>query len=217
MKTQIGFQKAYRLTLDAVPCMESEYLPLRLITGRILKNDMVSKVDSPSVTASMKDGYAVSSLDLEQTSIDNPIKLKVIGAVTAGKSTPLKIIHGQAVRLTTGAHIPEGSDAVLAEEFCRRNDDEIICANTAGPGRNILKKGTDIALGETIANQGIQLSPPMVGLLAAAGHDGARVVKRPRVAVIATGDEVIAPGTPLTKGRLYASNLVEICSWLSLF
>jgi molybdopterin molybdotransferase len=217
MKTHIGFQEALRLTLDTVPCMGSEYLPLHLITSRILKNDMLSKVDSPSLTASMKDGYAVISLDLDRAAKNNPIKLQVIGAVTAGNATLHKIVQGQAVRLTTGAPIPEGADAVLAEEFCRRSGDEITCVNTADPGRNTLKKGTDIKIGETIAKQGLQLSPPMVGLLASAGHDGAQVVKRPRVAVIATGDEVIAPGTPLKEGKLYASNLVEICSWLSLF
>lgn len=217
MKTKIGFQEAYRLTLDSVPHMGSEYLPLHLITNRILSTEVLSKADSPSVTASMKDGYAVNSLDLEQADNKNPLKLKVIGAISAGKATPLKIQRGQAIRLTTGAGIPEGADAVLAEEFCRRIDDEIICDNTAETGRNILKKGTDIKIGEIIAAKGLKLSPPLVGLLASAGHDGADVVKRPRVAVIATGDEVIAPGTPLKEGKLYASNLVEICSWLDLF
>ena len=124
MKTQIGFQEALRLTLDTVPCMGSEYLPLHLITSRILTNDMFSKVDSPSLTASTKDGYAVISLDLNRAGKDNPIKLQVIGSLTAGNATPLKILKGQAVRLTTGAPIPEGADAVLAEEFCRRSDNK---------------------------------------------------------------------------------------------
>lgn len=217
MKTKIGFQEAYRLTLDSVPHMGSEYLPLHLITNRILSTDVLSKADSPSVTASMKDGYAVKSIDLDQADNEHPVKLKVTGTLSAGKAPPLKLRRGQAIRLTTGAGIPEGADAVLAEEFCRRIDDEIICVNTAQAGRNILKKGTDIKIGETIAAKGHQLSPPMVGLLASAGHDGAEVVKRPRVAVIATGDEVIAPGAPLQEGKLYASNLVEICSWLDLF
>jgi molybdopterin molybdotransferase len=217
MKTKIGFQEAYRLTLDSVPHMGSEYLPLHLITNRILSTDVLSKADSPSVTASMKDGYAVKSIDLDKAGKENPVKLKVIGAISAGKAAPLRLQHGQAIRLTTGAGIPDGADAILAEEFCQRVDGEIICVNNAEAGRNMLKKGTDIKTGETIAAKGLHLSPPLVGLLASAGHDGAEVVKRPRVAVIATGDEVIAPGTPLQEGKLYASNLVEICAWLDSF
>ena len=79
MKTKIGFQEAYRLTLDSVPQMGSEYLPLHLITNRILSTDALSKADSPSVSASMKDGYAVKSIDLVQAGHENSVKLRVIG------------------------------------------------------------------------------------------------------------------------------------------
>ena len=217
MKTQIGFQEAHQLALEAVPALGSEYLPLHLITDRILTNELVAKVDSPSLTASLKDGYAVIALDLQNASTNHPIKLQLIGATSAGNATPPSITSGQTVRVTTGAPVPEGADAVLAEEFCRCTNGKIVCTDPIQPGKNILQKGTDIKIGEIIARRGDQLVPPRVGLLASAGHDGAQVVKRSRVAVIATGDEVIAPGIPLKKGTLYASNLVEICSWLSMF
>jgi molybdopterin molybdotransferase len=106
---------------------------------------------------------------------------------------------------------------VLSREFCHKRDDEIYCFNTAEPGRNIFGKGADIRAGEIIASKGEVLSPALIGLLASAGLKEIRVYKSPHVAVIATGDEVVAPGAPLTEGKLYASNLVEICSWLSLF
>jgi len=141
----------------------------------------------------------------------------VMGRITAGNSAKLGITGGQAIKITTGAPIPEGADAVLAEEFCHPKDDEIICFNTAEAGRNVLRKGTDIRKGETVISKGEQLSPALIGLMAAAGLNNAPVYESPRVAVIATGDEVVAPGNPLPEGMLYASNMVEICSWLSLY
>jgi len=120
------------------------------------------------------------------------------------------------VRITTGAPLPEGADAVLSEEFCQRNEDKITAIDTAGSGRNIQARGKDIRRKEPVAGKGTKLTPPLIGLLAAAGHESAKVYSLPRVAVIATGDEVVAPGKPLPEGKLYASNMVEICSWLAL-
>jgi len=105
---------------------------------------------------------------------------------------------------------------LLSEEFCQRNADKIAAINTADPGRNIQARGKDIRRKEPVAEKNTKLSPARIGLLAAAGHASARVYNLPRAAVIATGDEVVAPGKPLPEGKIYASNMVEICSWLSL-
>jgi molybdopterin molybdotransferase len=127
----------------------------------------------------------------------------------------LKINRGQTVRVTTGAPLPEGAQAVLSEEFCRLEDGHIIAFNTAEAGRNINPLGRDFRQGQLVAAKNTLLHPALVGLLAAAGFDAAPVYRCPRVAVIATGDEVIAPGTPLRRGQLYASNMVTLCAWLS--
>jgi molybdopterin molybdotransferase len=142
--------------------------------------------------------------------------LKVVGNLVAGTSRELKIKPGQTVRITTGAPLPDGADAVLSEEFCRREQHTIIAHNTAEAGRNIHARARDIRRGETVAEKTRKLTPALIGLLAAAGLDGALVYKLPKVAVIATGDEVVLPGEPLSKGKLYASNMVELGSWLSL-
>jgi len=216
MKTFIGFKESLDLTLANVSVGPMETLPLGRVTGRILAENITSLVDCPSLSSSRKDGYAVQSLDLAAASEENPVSLKVVGTLVAGETSGLKIKSGQTVRITTGAPLPDGADAVLSEEFCQRNEDKIAAINTAESGRNIQVRGKDIRRKEPVAGKGSKLTPALIGLLAAAGHESAKVYSLPRVAVIATGDEVVAPGKPLPEGKLYASNMVEICSWLSL-
>ena len=217
MKTFISFDEALDLTLAHVACCETEVMSLDHLTGKILSEDMVARVDSPSVTTSRKDGYAVISLDLPHATSENPIELVLVGHLSAGDIADLRISSGQAVRVTTGAPLPTGADAVLSEEFCEPSADSILAYNTAKKGRNVLERGTDIRQNETIAAKGEKLWPALIGLLASAGFDRAPVYKVPKVAVIASGDEVVAPGKPLPDGKLYASNMIEICSWLSFF
>jgi molybdopterin molybdotransferase len=217
MKTFISFEEAFELTLANVAAGETEILPLDQLAGKILAEDIVSRVDAPSITSSRKDGYAVISSDLAGATEENPVELEVVGSLAAGDVANLQITHGQAVRVTTGAPLPEGANAVLSEEFCQPSTGVIVAHHIAEEGRNIIKRASDIQREETVATKGEKLSPALIGLIASAGLDSAPVHKVPKVAVIASGDEVVAPGKPLTEGKLYASNLVEICSWLTFF
>ena len=217
MQTFIGFKEALDLTLSQVTCGISDIVPLDRLVGKVLAEDVVARVDCPSISTSRKDGYAVVASDLTQASEQNPVLLKVHGSLSAGDHRQLKILGGQTVRVTTGAPLPEGADAVLSEEFCRSQAEHIIAFNTAEAGRNIHHRARDIRRGETVAEKNMRLHPALIGLLAAAGLDAAAVFQSPRVAVIATGDEVVSPGKPLLGGQLYASNMVEICAWLSQF
>jgi len=217
MKTFISFDEALDLTLAHVTPGQAEILPLDQLTGKILAEDTVAKVDSPSVSTSRKDGYAVVSSDLSEAAGENPVELVLVGHLSAGDIADLQISAGQAVRVTTGAPLPKGADAVLSEEYCEQSGDTILARNTAEEGRNILERGTDIRQQETVAAKGEKLSPALIGLLASAGLDCAPVHRAPKVAVIASGDEVVAPGSPLPDGKLYASNMIEICSWLTFY
>jgi molybdopterin molybdotransferase len=138
-----------------------------------------------------------------------------VGHLSAGDRRQLELSSGQTVRVTTGAPLPEGADAVLSEEFCRTESGAIEAFNTAEAGRNIHQRGRDIRQGETVAVKGDKLNPARIGLVAAAGLASVAVCKYPKVVVIATGDEVVAPGRTLRQGQLYASNMVAICAWLS--
>jgi molybdopterin molybdotransferase len=217
MKTFISFKEAFDLTLSNISFAESEILAIDKLTGRILAEDIVAKVDCPSISTSRKDGFAVISADLLEAGPENPVALDIVGNLAAGASaTEMIIKSGQTVRITTGAPLPEGADAVLSEEFCHQNAGKIIAFNTAESGRNIHQQGRDIRRSEIVAVQNQKLVPALIGLVAASGLDSAPVYKNPQVAVIATGDEVLPPGAPMSKGKLYASNMVEICAWLSM-
>ena len=217
MEKFIGFKEALDLTLAHTAPGAIETVSLGRLVGRVLAEDIVARVDCPSVSTSRKDGYAVIAADLSLANEQNPVSLEVRGCLSAGDHRRLRIERGQAVRVTTGAPLPEGADAVLSEEFCRAQDNNIVAFNTAGVGRNIHHRAGDIRVGEPIAARNMHLHPALVGLLAAAGLDAAAVYRAPRVAVIATGDEVVLPGNPLQPGQLYASNMVQISAWLSQF
>lgn len=215
MKKQqnIGLKQALELLKNHVTPLPAEELPLLDASGQILGADLYAKVDSPSVDASLKDGYAVISADIDNASEHNPIVLKQSATVYAGDKNTPHITSGTAVRIFTGAKIPPGALSVVAEEFTRQEDQNVCVMNTAEPGRNILFKGSDIKKGELIAKSATYLTPGLLGLLASAGYNSLPVIKKPSVAIIATGDEVVAPGTPLPEGKLYASNITTLAAW----
>ena len=214
-KEFIGFEEALELTLSNVATIGTEILPLEYLVGRVLAEDVFARVDCPSLSTSRKDGYAVISTDLSQADEHNQIQLNLIGHHSAGDHHRLQIQPGQTVRVTTGAPLPGGADAVLSEEFCSQDSNSIIAFNSAATGRNILPRGQDVRQGDAVGLKGMPLNPPRIGLLAAAGVASAKIFRNPRIAVIATGNEIVGPGKELCSGQLYASNMVEICAWLS--
>ena len=214
MKTKIGFVRALALTREWVPTLGTERVALVDLVGRVPAEAICAQVDSPGLDVSRKDGYAVVGANLAEASEAHPVRLQVIGETNAGGECTLEIRSGQALRITTGAPIPAGADAVLAEEFVVQDGRSIDCMADANPGRNILPRGTDLAVGQAIIRPDECFTPARVGLLAAAGLADANVHRLPVVGVIATGDEVVAPGQALSQSKLYASNLVELSAWL---
>ncbi|MDD5207561.1 MAG: molybdopterin molybdotransferase MoeA [Desulfobacterales bacterium] len=213
----ISYSKALELTLEAISPLEAETVSLFNLINRIAANDLFALVDSPERDVSLKDGYAVQSADIAQATPERPVKLRVIGAISAGGPFDGKVTAGAAVRIWSGAGIPAGADAVLAEEFARLQDDGVAATAHAEPGRNILPQGTDHRVGQPLVSAGTFLCrPTQIGLLASAGYSQVVVFRKPRVAIIATGDEIVAPGQVLGKGKVFASNLVTLASWCAL-
>jgi len=209
----IGYSEAIRITLENIAPLENEIVPLTECTDRVVARDLHALVDSPSVDASLKDGYAIRSEEIESATPENPVRLKLNGTAAAGLPCDHVVEEGAAVRILTGAKIPEGANAVVSEEFTRWDDGCVTVMNFAEPDRNILAKGSDVAFDERMCTRGDRLVPGMVGILAAAGHSEISVFRRPEVAIIATGDEVVVPGRPLTEGKLYASNMATLNAW----
>ena len=209
----ISYDEAYQLTLEHIRTFGSEDMLLVSAVGRITAHDLVGKVDSPSLNASLKDGYAVHSADIAAARNDVPVSLHLVGTVAAGGTWQGRIQAGETVRILSGAPVPEDTDAVLAEEYARVDGETVLVSNDAHPGRNILPRGSDVRRGDVLIRKGRRLDPPTIGFLAAAGYQSIPVVGLPRVAILATGDEVVAPGEPLGTGKLYASNLVTLAAW----
>jgi molybdopterin molybdotransferase len=212
-----SFTEALDQTLHHVSPLGNEEVDLEGASGRVAAQDLAALVDCPSVDASLRDGYAVRSAEITGASPQHPVQLRLDGLAVAGRAWAGTVRQGMAVRALTGAPIPRGADAVVSDEFTTVEGDIVTVTKGAEPGRNILRRGSDVAVGQRIVATGELLRPTQVGLLAAAGHGQLRVFRRPRVAIVATGDEVVAPGSPLPEGKLYASNLVTLASWCTSY
>lgn len=214
----LGYDQALKITLETIsPLGSGGEVILAEAVNRVLFKDLYSRVNSPSIDASMKDGYAVISEEIRYAAPQFPVHLKLTGTAAAGATVNIRVDPGCAVRILTGAGIPEGATAVLAEEFAIRENDGIRVVNDAEPGRNILLTGTDVKAGEQVAEKGSSLTPGLIGTIAAAGFGRVPVFRRPKVAILATGDELVIPGDPLPDGKLYASNLEMLKAWCLRF
>ncbi len=214
----IGYREAFDTVSANVRSVGDELLSLERCIGRVAAADLIARVSYPSVDVSLKDGYAVLSADIASADRQKPVHLKVAGSAFAGVRYEGRIETGGAVKVCSGAPLPDGADAVVAGEFCEGSSpDKVIISADAGPGRNILQAGSEVAAGATIVRMGERLLPGSLGLAAAAGLTHVKVYRRPRVAIISIGDEVVAPGEKLHVGQLYASNLVTMQSWLNSF
>lgn len=209
----VGLEEALEMTLSRVRTLPAEAVDLGESVDRVVSEDLTSLVDSPSVDASLKDGYAVLSREVASASPERPVRLVLAGVMAAGGGRDIQVTPGTTVRILTGAKIPSGADAVVSEEFVTASGDEVVVEIFAEPGRNILARGSDVARGRIVVRKGSRLTPGMVGILAAAGHSRIPVFRNPYVAILATGDEVVAPGQPLPEGKLYASNITTLGAW----
>ena len=217
MKYDIGLEEALSRTLERLTPLSSVEIEIDKAAGLVVAENCTATVDCPSASVSMKDGYAIVSQDLENVFQGHPVKLKVTGSVFAGSQAEKSVVSGTAVKVTTGAQIPQGADAVISSEFTEEKGDDILCYRDAGCGRNILKQGHDVKQGDRIACPGEILMPAKTGLIAAGGVSSVRVHPLPRIGIIAIGDEVVSPGKMLKEGQLYASNLVTLLGWLRHF
>ena len=177
--------------------------------GLVCAEDVYAVADCPSVDSSLKDGFAVISSDIAAASPHLPVKLTVTGVLMAGDgSTALAVGGGEAVRIMTGAPLPDGATAVLASEFAETDGDLVSVMADSPVGKNILRKGSDIVKGQLVLAKGNVLGPAHLGLLAAAGLRGVVCYPLPKIAIVATGSELVWPGEAITEGKVAASNMV---------
>ena len=178
--------------------------------GRVLAENVKSPIDVPPFTRSTVDGYAVRSMDVTGARDDNPVKLKLVGKVEAGEEAKTALGPKECVEVSTGAPLPPNADAVVMVEYTRRIGDYVEVFRPLASGENIAQTGSDVMLGETIAYKGTVLTPQTIAAIAAAGISKVKVYRRPKVAIISTGNELKEPGEKLEYGKIYDVNTYSL-------
>ena len=202
--------EAQELLFAIAPRVDAERVPLGDAAGRWLAEDVAATRTQPSADLSAMDGYAVRFADL-------PGPLTVVGESAAGRPFAGTIAPGEAVRTFTGAVMPEGADTVMVQEEAARDGDQLRL-NLEGPvhaSRNVRPRGLDFTQGDILIARGERLTPARIALAAAAGHGTLTVARRLRVAVVASGDELVAPGASVGPGQLPESNGVMLAAMLA--
>ncbi|MCO5733790.1 gephyrin-like molybdotransferase Glp [Rhizobium sp. SSA_523] len=198
-----------RLLSRARAVDEAEWVDLAQADGRVLAQDLAARLTQPPFNASAMDGYALRAEDAPAIGAE----LRVIGEAAAGHAFGGQVGQGEAVRIFTGAPVPEGADAVLIQEDAEvLQDGRIRTAFAVTKGRHIRPKGQDFALDETVLPAGTLLDHAHVTVAAAMNHPRLSVLRRPRVALIATGDELIAPGQTPRADQIIASNTFGVAA-----
>ena len=191
---------AHRARFEAVP---TERIGLGAAAGRVLGADFVSPEDLPGFRRSIMDGFAVQAVSTFGASETAPALVDVVGSVSMGAATDLVVGRGQAARIPTGGMLPGGADAVVMIEHTEALDeDSVEIARAVAPGQNVVEPSDDVALGACLLRQGRVLRAADIGLLAALGATEVCVFRRPRVAILSTGDEVMPLGAELGPGQV---------------
>jgi molybdopterin molybdotransferase len=202
----ISLERARQTVLAAAVPLETEEVPLREALGRRLAADVAATEPVPAADNSAMDGFAVLSSDTGGASRESPVALRVAGESRAGRPAAAPLEAGTAIRISTGAVLPDGADAVARVELTRSEGERVLVEEPLEPGRDIRRAGEDIRPGEAVLEEGRLLGPAELGVLASLGVPAPRCRRRPRVCVLTSGDELLEPGEPMRPGGVRNSN-----------
>ena len=218
----ISVEQALAKILSYVDVLEEESVPILDSLGQVLAEDIYSNINIPPLDNSAMDGYAVQASDTDNAGSESPRFLRVIDTVIAGSISEREVKPGTAIRIMTGAPVPKGADSVVpfedTDETRRRESSNkptiteigILCK--AKPGSNIRRAGEDIASGTKVLAKGTVIRPAEVGVMASLGRGKVTVFRRPVVAILATGNELVDIEQSLSAGKIYNSNTYSVAA-----
>lgn len=186
----ISYGESVALLLEAAPVMPSELLPIEAAEGRYIADPVHAAIDAPRADVSVMDGYAVRFAE-----VGGENWLRVAGTSSAGETFAGKVPARQAVRIFTGAHVPSGTDCIVMQEHAERDGEYVRFRKGFGPARHIRRRASDFATGETLLSEGERLTARAMVALAAADIGHVEVAIKPRITILATGDELASPGS----------------------
>ncbi len=197
-----------RLLRDLTPELPAETVPLLECVGRVLAEDVAARVSVPGFRRSAMDGYAVRGENTFGASEYSPLRLELVGEAYPGRPFAGSVSEGKAVRIMTGAPVPDGADAVVMAEVCEERDGEVEVREPIAPQKNVGAIGEDIRAGEVVLHRGRRLRAQDAGVLASIGCAELHCVRQPRVQLVVTGDELLPPGSEPDGCRIVDSNSV---------
>jgi molybdopterin molybdotransferase len=192
--------------LSRITVLDAQDTPLMEARGRVLAEDVHSDRDVPPFTNSAMDGYAVRASDTRSASAAQPAQLEVLGEIRAGVAPPTAVRPTTALRIMTGAVMPEGADAVVRVEDTAEHDGRVEIRIAVEPDTSVRHAGSDIRRGDAVARRGQIVTPGLIGVLASTGRTSVRTIRRPRVTVLTTGDELRDAGESLGPGQITNTN-----------
>lgn len=221
-KKLISVEEALEKILANVRVLEPEDKSILESPGQVLAKDVYSDTNIPSLDNSAMDGYAVRAADTLGASPQSRRVLKVIDTVPAGSISKKQVVPGTTVRIMTGAPVPEGADSVVRfedtdEQERNRNAREIGVLCEVSVSKNIRRAGEDIVKDTLVLAKGLTIKPAHVGILASLGRVAVSVIRRPKIAILTTGNELVNIGKPLTPGKLYNSNSYTVAADVLLY
>lgn len=202
----IEVEEATRKLMARARSLGAEEVPVLKALGRVLREDVKSPFPIPPFSKSAMDGYAVRSVDVETASQGSPVELRVLEDVPAGKVGRHRVTRGTAARIMTGAPVPSGADAIVMVEYTERTSEGVRILQAAPKGEHVAPAGEDVRKGQRVLRAGVLIRAAEMGMIASTGRTKVKVGVRPKVRVLSTGSEVLAPGRVLKPGHIYDSN-----------
>ncbi|MEZ4599416.1 MAG: molybdopterin molybdotransferase MoeA [Syntrophotaleaceae bacterium] len=210
MLQSISMENALGILENYASTVGTEVIPVVDAFERILAEDIEAGFPLPPFCRSPLDGYALRAEDTVQADKNRPVTLRMVQSVFAGGMATRPLLPGEVMAITTGAPLPEGSDCIIKFEDVICEGDAVIIGSRLRSGENVVPQGEDVARGERVLGKGANITPAVVGLLASLGIEKVQVFRKPKVAVISIGDELLEMGQTLSPGKIFNSNLYSL-------